>query len=118
MRLVFTSPSRRTQLHRNRQAGVRLVVPTQKLRPTVLVVQATEDAHWNDPPDPVDRSMDWGVFVQRQVSPSFVVIRDVAGDDAAEVNLAEHDEMVEWTCFGKASPGSGRVGSARRGSTG
>ena len=95
MRLVFTSPSRRTQLHRNRQAGVRLVVPAQKLRPTVLVVQATEDAHWNDPPDPVDRSMDWGVFVQRQVSPSFVVIRDVAGDDAAEVSLAEHDEMVE-----------------------
>ena len=32
--------------------------PYQKLRPTVLVVQATEDAHWNDPPDPVDRSMD------------------------------------------------------------
>jgi hypothetical protein len=27
-----------------------------------LVVQATEDAHWNDPPDPVDRSMDWGVL--------------------------------------------------------
>ena len=69
--------------------------PYQKLRPTVLVVQATEDAHWNDPPDPVDRSMDWGVFVQRQVSPSFVVIRDVACDDAAEVSLAEHDEMVE-----------------------
>ena len=58
-------------------------------------MQATEDAHWNDPPDPVDRSMDWGVFVQRQVSPSFVVIRDVACDDAAEVSLAEHDEMVE-----------------------
>src|SRR6201981_4223623 len=69
--------------------------PYQKLRPTVWVVQATENTHWNDPPDPVDRSMDWGVFVQRQVSPSFVVIRDVAGDDAAEVSLAEHDEMVE-----------------------
>src|SRR5260221_10177343 len=42
--------------------------PYQKLRPTVLVVEATEDAHWNDPPDPVDRSMDWGVFA-RPTSP-------------------------------------------------
>src|SRR5258707_13891552 len=69
--------------------------PYQKLRPTVLVVQATEDGHRNDPPDPVDRSMDWGVFVQRQVRPELVVIRDVGCDDAAEMSLAEHDEMVE-----------------------
>ena len=39
--------------------------------------------------------MDRGVFVQRQVSPELVVIRDVGCDDAAEVSLAEHDEMVE-----------------------
>jgi hypothetical protein len=39
--------------------------------------------------------MNWGVFVQRQVSPELVVISDVACDDAAEVSLAEHDEMVE-----------------------
>ena len=69
--------------------------PYQKLRPTVLVVQATEDGHRNDPPDLVDRSMDWSVFVQRQVSPELVVIRDVGCDDAAEMSLAEHDEMVE-----------------------
>src|SRR5260370_41011717 len=69
--------------------------PYQKLRPTVLVVQATEDGHRNDPPGPVDRSMDWGVFVQRQVRPELVVIRDVGCDDAAEMSLAEHDEMVE-----------------------
>jgi hypothetical protein len=29
------------------------------------------------------------------VSPELVVIRDVGRDDAAEVGLAEHDEMVE-----------------------
>jgi hypothetical protein len=69
--------------------------PYQKLRPTVLVVQATEDGHRNDPPDTVDRSMDWSVFVQRQVSPELVVIRDVGCDDAAEMSLAEHDEMIE-----------------------
>jgi hypothetical protein len=39
--------------------------------------------------------MDWGVFVQRQVSPELVVIRDVGCDDAAEMSLAEHEEMVE-----------------------
>ena len=37
-------------------------------------MQATEDGHWNDPPDPVNRSMNWGVFVQRQVRPELVVI--------------------------------------------
>src|SRR5258707_15131903 len=60
--------------------------PYQKLRPTVLVVQVSEDGHRNDPPGPVDRSMDWGVFVQRQVSPELVVIRDVGCDDAAEMS--------------------------------
>ena len=69
--------------------------PYQKLRPTVLVVQATEDAHWNDPPEPVDRSMNWGVFIQREMSPELVAMGDVGFDDAAEVSLAEHDEMVE-----------------------
>ena len=39
--------------------------------------------------------MDRGVFVQRQVSPDFVVIGDVGCEDAVEVNLAEHDQMVE-----------------------
>jgi hypothetical protein len=43
-----------------------------------LVVQATEDGHRNDPPDLVDRSMDWGVFVERQVRSELVVERDVA----------------------------------------
>ena len=37
--------------------------------PTVLMVQATEDGHRNDPSTPTNRSMDWGVFVQRQISP-------------------------------------------------
>src|ERR1700746_1668168 len=92
---IFRLKNRRPDLWRDVQGREHSGCPYQKLRPTVLVVQATEDAHWHDPPDPVDRSMDWGVFVQRQVSPSFVVIRDVAGDDAAEVSLAEHDEMVE-----------------------
>ena len=51
------------------------------------MVQATEDGQWRDPPEPMDRSMDWGVSVQRQVSPELVVIRDVGRDDAAEVTV-------------------------------
>jgi hypothetical protein len=39
--------------------------------------------------------MDWGVAVQPQVSPQLVVIGEVGGDKAAEVSLAEHDDMVE-----------------------
>src|SRR5260221_12440999 len=68
--------------------------PYQKRRPTVLVVQATEDGHRNDPPDPADRSMDWGIFVERQVSPELVVIREVGSDDAPEISLPEPHEMV------------------------
>src|ERR1700724_2417130 len=36
-----------------------------------------------------------GAGVQREVRPELVVIRDVGCDDAAEMSLAEHDEMVE-----------------------
>ena len=39
--------------------------------------------------------MEWGVFVQRQVSPDRVVLRDISFEDAAEVSLAEHDDVVE-----------------------
>ena len=59
------------------------------------MVQATEDGHRNDPPEPLDRSMDWGVFVQRQVSRDCVVVGDVGFEDAAEVGLAEDDDMIE-----------------------
>ena len=39
--------------------------------------------------------MDRGVFVQRQVSPDRVVVGDVGFEDAAEVGLAEDDDMIE-----------------------
>ncbi len=58
------------------------------------MVQATEDGHWNDPPDPVGRSIDWGVFVQRQVSPELIVIGGVGCDDAAEMSLLAGRESV------------------------
>jgi hypothetical protein len=39
--------------------------------------------------------MEWGVFVQGQVSPDLIVTRNVRFEDAAQVRLAEHDDMVE-----------------------
>jgi len=59
------------------------------------MVQATENAHGDDPADPLDRSIDWGVLVQRQVRPQLVVIRHIGRHDTAGVSLAEHDEAVE-----------------------
>src|SRR5260221_11934468 len=56
--------------HRCCAGGPLSTCPYQKLRPTVLVVQATEDGHRNDPPDLVDRPMHWTVLVQRQGSPA------------------------------------------------
>ena len=50
----------------------------------------------------MNRSMDWGVFVQLQVSPDSVVIRDVSFEDAAEVSLAEHDHVVETLASDRA----------------
>jgi hypothetical protein len=35
------------------------------------------------------------ILAQGEMCPSFVVIGDVGCDDAAEVSLAEHDEVVE-----------------------
>ena len=39
--------------------------------------------------------MDWGIFVQRQVSPDRVVVRGISFEGAAEMGLAEHDDVVE-----------------------
>jgi hypothetical protein len=43
----------------------------------------------------MNRLMEWRVFVQRQVSPNHVVIRGISFEDAAEVSLAEYDDVVE-----------------------
>src|SRR6516165_6386295 len=36
-----------------------------------------------------------GVLVEREVRPSAMIVREVRGQDAAQMPLAEHDEMVE-----------------------
>jgi hypothetical protein len=67
-----------------------------------MVVQATEDGHCKDPPDPVNGSVNWGGFVQRQVSPELVVISDVACDDATEVSVGTRGDKSNGDC-GKIS---------------
>lgn len=59
------------------------------------MVQASKDRNCDDPADLLVRSMDWGIFVQRQVSPDLVMIRDVGFENVAEMGLAGHDDVIE-----------------------
>ena len=44
---------------------------------------------------PLDGPPVWRVLVEREVSAGAVIIREVAGQDAAQVPLAEHKDMVQ-----------------------
>ena len=61
------------------------------------MMKATDFGNLHDRADlrSVDRAPVWRILLEREVSSSAVVIREVAGQDAAEVSLAEHEDMVE-----------------------
>jgi hypothetical protein len=35
------------------------------------------------------------ILLEREVSPGTVIVREVAGEDAAQVRLTQHDHMVQ-----------------------
>jgi hypothetical protein len=55
------------------------------------MMPAADFRHWHDPAqrEPLDRPPVWGIFLEREVSPSAVIVRDVAGQDSAEVRLVK-----------------------------
>jgi hypothetical protein len=47
------------------------------------------------PPNPLDRTMDWSILAQRQMSASLVVVVHIRPQDSPQVSLPEDDHMVE-----------------------
>jgi hypothetical protein len=44
---------------------------------------------------PLDGPYVWGILVEREVSSCAVIVREVARQDAAQVPLAQDDDMVQ-----------------------
>ena len=44
---------------------------------------------------PLDGPHVWRILVKREVSSCAVIVREVAGQDAAEMALAQHEDMVQ-----------------------
>jgi len=61
------------------------------------MMQAPDFGDLHDPAGsrPFDGPPAGRVFVEREVRPSAMIVREVRGQDAAQMPLAEHDEMVE-----------------------
>src|SRR5882724_7404857 len=77
---------------RGRPAGVEL-----RRAPNVAVMQATNFGNRDDRVERrrLDRPSVGCIFVERQVSASPVIVREVRGEDASQVPLAENDDMVQ-----------------------
>jgi hypothetical protein len=60
-------------------------------------MQATDFGDLHDCADlrSLDRPPVWRILVEREVRSCAVIVREVAGQDTAEVPLAEHEDMVE-----------------------
>jgi hypothetical protein len=58
-------------------SGKRVVVDPcacRKLNPTITVMQSADHLSGHNAPDSINRSRDWRVLVQREVSPSVIII--------------------------------------------
>jgi hypothetical protein len=44
---------------------------------------------------PLDRSRLWGIFVQSQVRPTSVVVREIVLEQTVQVSPVEHDHVVQ-----------------------
>ena len=58
-------------------------------------MEATESWSRNDPTEPLDRTMDWSILAQRQMSASLVVEAHIRQQDSPQVSFPEDDHRVE-----------------------
>jgi len=75
-----------------RAADARLCRP-----PDISMMQATDLGNLEDPAElrPLDGPAVGRVLLKREVSARAVIVREVAGQDAAQVSLAPHEDMVQ-----------------------
>jgi len=65
--------------------------------PDIAMMEATDfgNLQYRARLRPLDGSHVWRILLEREVSSSAVVIREVAGQDAAQVLLVENEDMVQ-----------------------
>ena len=84
--------------------------------PGVAMMQAADFGKLHDPAqrEPFERPPVWGIFLEREVSPSAVIVREVACQDSAEVRLVKNEDMGQTLLPDRADePGLGRVKAPR-----
>ena len=77
------------------KADRHIPVPSQNLKPDILMMEPAEDRYRCDAPDLLYPAKIRSIFVQREMRPDFVVIGCVSFQNTAQVSFAEHDEVVE-----------------------
>jgi hypothetical protein len=65
--------------------------------PHVSVMQAANFGKLHDCARlrPLDGPYVWRILLKREVSPGTVIVREVVGEDAAQVRLTQHEDMVQ-----------------------
>src|SRR5262245_50694723 len=61
----------------------------------ILVMQSAKDRLGFDDPDALDRSMEWGILVQRAMNARSIIIAGILAHDPTQVRLPEYDHVVE-----------------------
>ena len=63
----------------------------------VSMIEAPDFGDLHDPAHlrPLDRPPVWRVLLEREMGSGAVIVREVRGQNSAQMPLAEHDEMVE-----------------------
>src|SRR6516164_8350405 len=96
----------------------RSAVPAENSDPAILMMQSAKNRNSGNPAADLNRTREWRILVQRQVSSRFVVVANVIFQDLTQMCLAQDDDVVHTFTpdrsdqpFGKAVlPGRGGCG--------
>jgi hypothetical protein len=70
-------------------------VCTENLNADVMVMKSAKDRVWTNGPEPLNRARDGRILVQRPVCPDVVIIATIGAQDAAQMYLAQDNEIVQ-----------------------
>ena len=86
----------------------------RKLDSAIMVMKATKDRRRCDSAEALDRAMERGIFVQRAMNSSFVVIAGVGSHCPAQVCLAQHNDVINALAADRADQPLGEAVLPRR----
>ena len=77
------------------EIGCGVASPCRKLDPAVLVMKSAEDRSSNDVTEALGRSRQRGVLRQSEVRSNLVIVGRIGVEGAAQVALAQDDDVIE-----------------------